>query len=292
MPLASMTGFARAEGAHDDWTWVWEARSVNGRGLDIRLRLPPGLDAVDQPVRKSLQARFARGNVNVTLQLERRTPAEALRINEAWLGELMAVARRHGGGRDVDPAALLGVRGVVELVGEAADPAVAEARDSAVLQSFEAVADGLQAARGDEGRALAEVLGRLIGEIEALLDRADEIVEAAPEGRRERLKAALAELLALDPPISEERLAQELALQLNRADVREELDRLRAHVDQARELIGSDDPVGRRFDFLAQEFNREANTLCSKAADVALTRTGMELKVAIDRLREQVQNVE
>ncbi|MEC9345468.1 MAG: YicC/YloC family endoribonuclease [Pseudomonadota bacterium] len=293
MSLVSMTGFARVDGHCGAWDWILEVRSVNGRGLDLRFRMPSGLDAVEQGARKLLQARLGRGNVSVSLNMQSTARGDSYRVNEAWLAQLAEVARTHAPDGRIDPASLLSVRGVVEAVDQddAADDGVAE-RDAAILESFRAAVEQIDRARREEGARLAAILSEVVDGIEALVNAAEATDAARPEARKARLQKALSELLEQSPPVAEDRLAQELAIQFTRSDVREEIDRLRAHIGQARDLLVAPDPVGRRFDFLSQEFNREANTLCSKSGDVALTRVGMDLKVAIDRLREQVQNLE
>ena len=295
-----MTGFARAAGEDPRWRWAWELRSVNGRGLEVRLRLPPGLDSLEQPARASIAARLRRGNISATLQAGRLQSEGAVQINRAALERYLGlVAELQPSLPDcVAPASLdglLALKGVVELAELQDDDAVREARDGAMLASLELALGGLAAARAEEGARLAVVLTAVLDEVEALVAAARGLAAAQPEAIKLRLAEKLQALLDGSPALGADRLAQEAALLAVKADVREELDRLTAHLGQARELIGRGDPkqgVGRRFDFLAQEFNREANTLCSKSGDVELTRIGLELKTAIDRLREQVQNIE
>ena len=292
-----MTGFARVDGRAGNKAWIWELKSVNGRGLELRFRLPPGFDSIEADLRSAAQARLVRGNVNLNLQLVESTNVEApsYRLNEALLEQLLAMAgkleSRGVGAPRLD--GLLAVRGVVEPVGMIEDEAARETLEAAVKQSFIEALDKLVQSRNAEGAKLAEVLGGQFREIAALTGRAGEVEAVRPEGLRKRLQAQLGELLAQNPPVAEERLAQELALQVTRLDVREELDRLRAHVASAQGLLKGDAKgVGRKLDFLMQEFNREANTLCSKAFDAGLTAIGLDLKLVIDRLREQAQNVE
>lgn len=292
MTLVSMTGFARTEGAAEGWTWTWELRSVNGRGLDVRLRLPSELNALEQKVRAAAQAAYARGNVTVNLQMEMTGGTEGYRVNTAWLKALLETARELDPEADISPDRLFAARGVIETAAGVQDPAQIERRDAAVLTTLDRAIAALADARREEGARLKGIVDALVDDIAALVAQAAETEGGRAVQRKERLHAVLAELLEADPPLGEDRLAQELALQAARADVREEIDRLKAHVEQARELLSADEPVGRRLDFLAQEFNREANTLCSKSADIALTRIGMDMKVAIDRMREQVQNIE
>lgn len=294
MTVASMTGFARAAGADPQWRWVWEARSVNGRGLDLRLRLPPGLDRLDQPARAATGKLFHRGSLSLNLTLERIQAGVPLRLNRERLAEYLSIIREIGDGSGLAPARLDGVlalRGVIESGEETAgDDAETVARfDAAVLATLDAALAGLAQARAAEGARLAAVFDELLGTIARLAGEARVLAATQPEALRARLVAQLAELAANAQP---DRLAQEVALLATKADVREELDRLDAHVAQARGLLAGAAPSGRKLEFLAQEFNREANTLCSKSSDLALTRLGLDLKVAIDRLREQAANLE
>lgn len=291
-----MTGFARVDGRAGNKAWIWELKSVNGRGLELRFRLPPGFDSIEADLRSLAQAKLVRGNVNLNLQLvESAEAAPNYRLNEALLEQLLAMAgkleARGVGAPRLD--GLLAVRGVVEPVGLVEDEAAREALEAALKQTFTEALDRLVQSRNAEGKKLAEVLRGQFAEIATLTGRAGEVEAVRPEGLRRRLQTQLAELLAQNPPVAEERLAQELALQVTRLDVREELDRLKAHVAAAQALLKGDAKgVGRKLDFLMQEFNREANTLCSKAFDAGLTAIGLDLKLVIDRLREQAQNVE
>lgn len=295
MTVTSMTGFGRAEGAHGGWRWHWEIKTVNARGLDLRLRTPPGLDALEPRLRDALKTRFARGSCQAALTLDRESVQPQPRVNaelaQRLHEELSVLAARIG---TAPPSfdAILSLRGVVEMSDQDTDDAGAEARLDAVAQSFSEALDSLLASRRAEGDKLAAILDDLLAEIEALMSRAAGLAAAAPEALRARLEDQVAGLLADRVEMPPERIAQEVALLAAKADVREELDRLGAHVAQARDLMASPDPCGRKLDFLAQEFNREANTLCSKSSDTALTRVGLDLKAVIDQLREQVQNVE
>jgi len=294
-----MTGYARAQGSDERRRWVWEARSVNGRNLEIRCRVPQGFDRLENPARTAIGSRLKRGNVSLTLTIASEQQGKPLRINRALLAELAVLVEevRKGTGAAAPTAdGLLRVRGVIEEEEGAEESEEALAKlDRALSGTLDEVLKALAAARGAEGRALAVVIDRHVGEIEELCKRAADRAAAQIGTVRARFEAQLGELLERAPPLSEERFAQEVALLVGKADVREELDRLAAHIAQAKTLLADarpDNPVGRKFDFLCQEFNREANTLCSKSADIELTRIGIDLKGAIERLREQVQNVE
>lgn len=294
MPLRSMTGFAREAGATGPVQWAWEIKTVNGRGLEVRLRVPPGLDAIGEEVRRTVAGTLARGQCQVTLALSREAAGARVRINrevlEGLLASLAAVERPAG----IGPATLdglLSVRGVVEAEddgGEAFDDALKRELVAAAARMVAA----LQAARVAEGSALAAVLAAQLDGMAALVDAAESSPARQPEAVRARLAAGVAALLEAGRGLDPGRLHQEAALLATRADIREELDRLRAHLAAARELLAQDAAVGRRLDFLAQEFGRETNTLCSKANDVALSRLGLELKAVVEQFREQVQNVE
>ncbi|MGP1395178.1 MAG: YicC/YloC family endoribonuclease [Inquilinaceae bacterium] len=288
-----MTGFGRAETAHLSYAWSWEGRSVNGKSLDIRCRLPAGFEALEPVARAAAGDRFKRGNIALTLTATRTESATRLRLNRDLVDEVLALAREieDAGGARPRLDSLLAIKGVVEPV-EEEDPAEHAAVVAAMTASLTDMLDRLATARAEEGRRLEPVLTRLMGDIEGLVAAAASSAAAGPEALRVRLRAQLAELLEAAPPLPEDRLAQEAALLIGKADVREELDRLTAHIAQARDLLTDGGAVGRRLDFLCQEFNREANTLCSKSADVALTRIGLDLKAVIEQFREQIQNIE
>ncbi len=294
MGLASMTGFARAQGEAHGISWAWEIKSVNGRGLDLRLRLGPGFDSLEPELRAGLSQRFRRGNVSATLTVARTQPP-GLRVNRAALAQLMALVDELGGEIEAAPPridGLLALRGVIETVEEDDEP-VAAARRGDMLRGWAGALDRLAAARVEEGARVGVLLRGQLDEMAALAAAAADCAAAQPAAIRERLLAALAGLVGPGAPaMPEERVAQEVALLAARADIREEIERLRAHVAQAGDLIDEGEAVGRRLDFLCQELNREANTLCSKSADIALTRTGLALKAVIEQFREQVQNIE
>ena len=297
--IASMTGYSRAQGSDDRRRWVWEARSVNGRNLEIRCRVPQGFERLENPARTAVGGRVKRGNVSLTLTIASERQSKPLSINRALLNELGALVeevRRTTGAAAPSADGLLRVRGVIEEEEDTAESEEALAKlDKALQSTLDEALKSLVAARAAEGKALAGVIAGHVAEIESLCARATERAQAQMGTVRQRFEGQLAELLERVPALSEERFAQEVALLVGKADVREELDRLTAHIAQARSLLADarpDNPVGRKFDFLCQEFNREANTLCSKSADIELTRIGIDLKGAVERMREQVQNVE
>jgi uncharacterized protein (TIGR00255 family) len=295
MTLKSMTGFARADGVHGDTSWHWEARSVNGRNLDLRLRLPSGFEALEIKSRALAQEKLARGNCTISLWVKREGGQLEIRLNEAALRQAQAVAER---AQDITGLkrprldTLLGMRGVVEAVeGEESEEAQAVLHH-ALLASLTTALDALVRARANEGERLQAVIEKQLAAIGTLVERTASAAARQPAAVAARLGEQIARLTEPGSSLDPERLHQEALLLAAKADIQEELDRLRAHVAAAEELVRSDQPVGRKFEFLAQEFNREANTICSKAADIEISRTGLELKTVIDQLREQVQNIE
>jgi uncharacterized protein (TIGR00255 family) len=294
MALSGMTGFARAEGAHGAWSWTVEARSVNGRSLEVRFRGPPGFEGLEKAAREAAQGLFQRGQVGVTLTARRAESRARVRVDEGAVTALLAAAEpflASGVVRKPTWDGLLAVRGVVEAAEAEDAPEDRTAVETAMAASLAQALQALRASRGEEGAALARVLCGHVARIEALV--ADASHHAAEQGPalRERFRGRLAELLA-GVAFSEERMLAEAAALAAKADVREELDRLTAHVAAARALLAGEGASGRRLDFLTQEFMREANTLCAKSASIALTQVGLELKTVIDQVREQVQNVE
>lgn len=292
-PVASMTGFARVDGHGDGVSWTFEAKSVNGRNLDLRCRLPAGFDAIEAAARADIPKKLARGSVNLTLTVTRAATVGQMRINRDLLAQVLELAREIEGAGAAAPRldALLAVRGIIEPVeGDQADDR--EEVEAAIRADLVRLIDALAVARVGEGARLADVLTGQLAEIEGLVTAASGTAAAQPAALRDKLRAQVQALLDTAPALPEERLAQEAALLIAKADVREELDRLRAHIQAARDLLAEGGAIGRRFDFLCQEFNREANTLCSKSADVELTRIGLSLKATIEQLREQVQNIE
>ena len=293
MGIASMTGFARAQGDELGISWVWEIKSVNGKSLDFRLRLAPGFDALEPQLRALLPQRFRRGNFSASLTVTRTQPA-VVRVNRETLAQLVALMNELAGEIEAAPPridGLLALRGVVETVEDEPD-AVLEERRRAVLDSYATALAALAGARAEEGARLAVVLHGQLAEMAALVEAAAGCAAAQPAAIRERLRTMLANVADLAPGMPEERIAQEMALLIARSDIREEIERLRAHLDQVADLLRQDEAVGRRLDFLCQELNREANTLCSKSADIELTRVGLSLKAAVEQFREQVQNIE
>ena len=294
IPLASMTGFARTEGMVSGLAWVWELRSVNGRGLELRFRLPNGWDALEQGFREAAAKVLKRGNVNATLTVKRDTESR-LSIDPAALDQALALAMelhaRIPGSPVPRAEALLALPGVMRQA--TYDPAEERAAATAeVRDGFTAALEGLVESRQAEGGRLETILRDQLREIKALVARSAVQAADQPAAQRTRMLENLLALLKESPSLPEERIAQEVALLAARSDVREELDRLNSHIQAAYALLNEATNVGRRLDFLVQEFNREANTLCSKSATVGLTATGLKLKATIEQLREQVQNVE
>ena len=295
MALSSMTGFARGHGVCGAYSWAWELKSVNAKGLDLRLRLPPGWDAVEASARGHAAKTLARGSVYATLTAERKGVAPVVRVNEPVLQAVLATLQGLAGRLDAAPPRLDGIlalKGVIEIIDEDEREDDRRAAEAAVIAGFEQVVTELATMRRHEGAVLGEVLGRRVAEIAALAARADAAPGRRPEAIRARLAEQVASLLDASARFDPDRLHQEAILLASKADIREELDRLIAHVAQAERLIAEGGAVGRRLDFLAQELNREANTLCSKSNDVELTNIGLELKSVVEQFREQVQNLE
>ena len=295
MTIKSMTGFARTDGTAGSTSWHWEVRSINGRGLDLRLRLPPGFEGLEPRIREAASKRLARGSLSINLNVRRSEGVSQIRLNETALRQVLVALDKLQAMANVEvPRAdgLLGIRGVLEFVELEEGEAETRARTEAMLASLEKALEGLVAARASEGRRLEEVIIDQLAAIEKLVQSVQRSPARSAEMIRQRIREQLARLLEPGVPLDETRLYQEAALLATRADVEEELKRLSAHIAGARELLASNEPTGRRLDFLAQEFNREANTLCSKASDAETTRAGLELKAVIDQMREQVQNIE
>ena len=293
MPVSGMTGFGRAEGALGAWSWAVEARSVNGRNMDVRFRGPPGFDGLERAAREGAQSRFQRGQVTVGVQAKRSEGAGSVRVNVAQLERFLEIGSPFvTGGRVAPPRldGLLALRGVIEADDAGLDPDAQAELEAAMAASIGVALDGLLAARRQEGAALLPVLSGQVDRIGELSGQAHAIAADQPAAIKARFEARLKELAG--EAATEERIVQEAAAMAVKADVREEIDRLNGHVDAARTLLASDAAVGRRLDFLTQEFMREANTLCSKSQLGALTTVGLDLKATIEQFREQVQNVE
>ncbi len=294
MIIASMTGFARQAGSSGPYSWAFEIKSVNGRGLDIRARTPTGFDPLAEEARQALNKVLTRGQCQLSLALSRTTSAPRIKVNADALASLIAALETLPQSAKVGPATLdglLAVRGVVEIE-EADSEEVTAALHADLRAAIPPLAEALVAARQAEGRALAQVLEAQFAAMESLVDAAAGSPARSPNAIRARLQAQIDTLLETRGSFDPDRLHQEAVLIATRADIQEEIDRLRAHIASARALLAEGGAVGRKLDFLAQEFGREANTLCSKANDVSLSRIGLDLKAVVDQFREQVQNVE
>ncbi len=298
MTLSSMTGFGRAQGVTNGLAWAWEVRSVNGRGLDLRLRLPSGYEALDQPARKLAGSLLARGNVSINLQVQQERTENRYQLNTEWLAVVSEAARKI---RETDntsdfgpiqPEGLLALWGVIESVDENSQATLDESVQKAILAGVNTALEALATARRDEGRALHAVLTSHLDGIESLASAARETAAMQPQALQDRMLRTVGDLVSQSPALPDERIAQEVAMLASKADVREELDRFEAHIASGRNLLNSGKPCGRKLEFLAQEFHREANTLGSKSQDIELTRIGLDLKATIDQIREQVANVE
>ncbi|MFZ5675162.1 MAG: YicC/YloC family endoribonuclease [Pseudomonadota bacterium] len=295
MSLSSMTGYARASAALDGLHWQWDIKSVNGKGLDIRCRLPPGFETLDLPVREIAQKHLRRGNVQIGFTADRGGAEQTLAVNEAALEQVVALAeklRERLGGAPPQIESLLALRGVIDVASPVEDETQTARRDKAILKSVEEAFQALAVMRKAEGGKLAAILGQHLDRIEKLVIAARDNPARTVEAIRARLGEQVSRLMETSTSFDRDRLHQEAVLLATRADIAEEIDRLFAHIEAARKLVQSREPAGRQLDFLAQEFNREANTLCSKASDRSLTAIGLELKTVIDQMREQVQNIE
>jgi uncharacterized protein (TIGR00255 family) len=293
MTISGMTGFGRAEGALGVWSWAVEARSVNGRNLEVRFRGPPGFEGLERAAREGAQSRFLRGQVTIGVQAKRADSAGAVHVNIEQLEQYLKAGGPYvATGMVTAPTldGLLSLRGVIETADAVDDPEAQAAVEAAMAASIGLALDGLADGRAEEGRSLEGVLDGLVARIGDLTGKASALAEGQPAIIKARFEKRLTELAG--EAASEERILQEAAAMAVKADVQEELDRLRGHVDAARSLLAADGGVGRKLDFLTQEFMREANTLCSKSASGALTAVGLDLKATIEQFREQVQNVE
>ena len=295
MAISSMTGYSRSAGSFDGLHWQWEVKSVNGKALDLRCRLPVGYEALEPQLRAAASRILKRGNLQASLNVTGATRSEEVRLNTDVLQQVIAAGealRGRIGGDALRADQLLGLRGVLDVATPLEDEAEVERRHAAILASFLRALEDLDAARREEGARLAAVLTTQIERVESLVAAARDNPARSAEAIRARLAEQVARLMESGAELDPDRLHQEAILIATRSDIQEELDRLVSHVEAARKLLDSGDAIGRKFDFLAQEFNREANTLCSKAIDRSLTAIGLDLKTVIDQMREQVQNIE
>lgn len=295
MTLNSMTGFARADGSNGNSTWFWEVRSVNGRGLDLRIRLAPGLEALEPKVREVISAVITRGTISATLNMQRQAGEVEVRLNEVVVAQVVKAANRLQelvGSGWPDAASLMAVKGVLEVGEIAFDEADQAVREAAVLATLNEAVGEVAKSRAAEGARLAEIIAQQLNEIDVLIGQ----IEGSPSRQisvvKERLAELVGRLLETGHALEPSRLHQEAVILATRSDIEEELKRLRSHVAAARDLLTSGSVIGRKLDFLAQEFNREVNTLCSKSNDEGITQAGLALKVLVDQMREQVQNIE
>jgi uncharacterized protein (TIGR00255 family) len=295
MALASMTGFARGHGVAGNYAWTWELKSVNAKGLDLKLRLPPGGEAVEPAVRAKAAEALSRGSVFANLSVTRQGAAPVARINEPALNAVLAALKDLSGKVGGAPPSLDGIlalKGVMEVSEAEETEDERAAAEAAVVKDFGAALQGLAGMRRTEGQALGDILTARLSEIGALAARAEASPGRKADAIKARLSAQVAELLEASQRLDPDRLHQEAIMLATKIDIREELDRLAAHVAQGKKLIADGGPIGRKLDFLAQELNRESNTLCAKANDLELTNIGLELKAVVEQFREQVQNLE
>lgn len=296
MTIASMTGFARGEGRNEACAWTWELKSVNARGLEVRCRMPPGFEALEQGVRQRVAASLKRGNISAALSLTWSVGQQGVRINTEVLEQVLAlvpqIESRLRESRPPGIDGLLALRGVIDVLDPTPTGEARAALEASLLAGLDPVLASLSEVRRAEGGRLEAVLRDHLRRLADLCDRARRLASAQPAAIFARLSDQLAALLGQSPALTPERLAQEAALLAAKADTREELDRLRAHHQAALALLDGGGPVGRQLDFLCQELNREANTLCAKSADIELTRVGLDLKATVEQVREQVQNIE
>lgn len=299
MSLKSMTGYASQDGTLEleatTYKWTWDIRSVNGKSLDMRLRLPAALSELDQQVRRQLPKKLARGNIQAHLQLEIEKPNAVLALNEEMLEAVLSLSKKLSKEHDIAPIsmdAILSTRGVIDANNNDEATEDKAALSDAVLANLDKALDSLVVSRSGEGAALHQILQDILNEVETLVIAARDAPERSAEVIKAKLDEQIKQLIEGEHDVSQERLYQEALMMAAKVDIKEEIDRLEAHIASARDLLASSEPVGRRLDFLAQEFNREANTVCSKANDIAITNIGLALKATIEQFREQVQNVE
>lgn len=295
MALSSMTGFARSHGTSGPYAFEWELKSVNAKGFDLRMRLPPGWDEIEAPARKRAAEALSRGTVYANLNVKRAGALSTVRVNEEVLASIVKIAGVLAGRIDaVAPSidGLLAIKGVIEVVEPESDEEEDKAAKLAVAAAFDEALAALVEMRKREGATLGEILSQRMNEIETLARKAEAAPGRKPEAIKARLAEQIAALLESSDRFDAERLHQEALLIAAKADIREELDRIASHISQARGMIAKGGAVGRRLDFLAQEFNREVNTCCSKSNDLELTNTGLAMKNVVEQFREQVQNLE
>ena len=293
MTVNSMTGFARIEGMKDDYRWVWEAKSVNSKGLDIRFRLPRGFDGVETVLRRTATKTISRGNLFVFLNLKKPQTEPILKINRHLLEQLILLAEEYGGSKaTVNVEQLLIKSGVVESAEDNEDQEIPDTYKRAILESYDDLMRGIASVRFQEGEELTKITIGHISEISSLTEEAARISRNLTIQYADTLREQIKEVLYDSDRVPEERLAQEIAFLAAKGDIREEIDRMLSHVTSANKLLACDGPIGRQLDFLCQEFNREANTICSKSNNIDLTNLGLSLKLTIERLREQTQNIE
>ena len=295
--ITSMTAFANRTGTSDTATWTWEMRGVNARGLDLRLRVPDGIDALEPKLRTALTGALHRGNVNLVLRVSHDAGQRTMQVDQDQL-DVILKALDQVQDRAFEMGVTLAQPNAAHVLSQRGVMVAGQAENNAsdlgpvLMADFVPLLEDFVAMRAAEGKALEGVIAGQLDQIADLIDKAATAAEARKPEVAENLRAAMAKVLDGTAEVDEDRIAQELAILAVKSDVTEEIDRLRAHVDAARDLLASDQPSGRKLDFLAQEFNREANTLCSKAGAVALTTIGLDLKAVIDQMREQIQNVE
>lgn len=295
MTLQSMTGFARGAGSALGHNWNWEIKSVNNKGLDVRAKFPSFLDGFDLTIKKTVSTALTRGSVFVSLSIESDADDSQFVVNEERLKSLLTVAQKYTDAPGVGPASLdglLAIKGVVDLASAEMTKETRNGLESELLRSLKVVIAELVSSRAAEGTRMADVLNAQLADISRLANEARSMCGDRLQGMHDRFLQQLKKLESVSTPVSSDKLAHEIATMAVKADIQEELDRLDSHILEAEKLLNTDDAVGRRLDFLCQEFNREANTLCSKSGDSSLTKVGLELKAVIDQFREQIQNIE
>ena len=295
MSLQSMTGFAREDDSSYFGNWTWELRSVNGKGLDMRLRLPNGLEDLDNEVRKLVSKSLKRGNLQISLQFQKSSESEKPVVNEALADDLWQAAttlKEKFGGDMPSIAELMSMRGVVEVEEAELSDEDRARRNHELLESFGRTLDELVAVRRKEGSAIAAVLSQQVDQIEKIREKIDKNDARSETSIRAKLSVQVQQLIDANNGLDEQRLHQEAVLMAAKADLQEEIDRLAVHVASAKEMLAGNGPIGRKMDFLAQEFNRECNTICSKSNDAGVTTLGLDMKIVIDQFREQIQNME